>query len=152
MELRKLCAMVCMVLLIMVSFTSCMSAEKTLPAPHEAAVEEPPAETLRIDWNLTAQGLEVSIGERITLVLPPDGSASTIWGDGIYTDDSSIGTAAVHMGIISFASGGEVTIGIKDGLSSYEGSTRNGVTSTPYDEWGASFVFIDRNGKEILVP
>lgn len=171
MEMKRHVALVCMALVIVVFLTSCMTVEGTMSVPIEPVVEEPmvvaevpveepaleeevvlPVAKPKIDWMLSAQGLEVSIGERITLVLPPDGAPSAIWGDGMYTDDSSIGTAAVHMGLLAFETGGEVTIEIRDGLDSYAGSTRNGVTSTPYAEWGGSFVFLDRNGNEITAP
>ncbi|NCC14329.1 MAG: hypothetical protein EOM32_13270, partial [Spirochaetia bacterium] len=88
-------------------------------------------------------------GERVSLTLPPDGSARTIWGTGVYTDDSSIGTAAVHMGLITFAQGGKVTIEIRAGYVSYEGSLLNGVSSDAYGAWDASFVFIDAKGNVV---
>ena len=50
--------------------------------------------------------------------------------------------AAVHAGLISVQSGGIVTIKIRPGRSAYQGSIRNGVTSSSYGSWGASFVFV----------
>ena len=65
-----------------------------------------------------------------------------MWGTDVYTDDSSICTAAVSAGLITFQAGGSVTIEIRQGQSSYAGSTRNGVTSKGYGSWNGSFVFV----------
>jgi hypothetical protein len=64
-----------------------------------------------------------------------------VWGDGIYTDDSSVCTAAVHAGLITVAEGGRVVIEISAGLDAYEGATANGVTTLPYASWPGSFGF-----------
>jgi len=105
----------------------------------------------KVDWLLTAEGLEASVGQRVTLKLPSNGQVSSVWGTGVYTNDSSIGSAAVHMGLLTFEKSGEVTIEIRKGQASYEGSIRNGVSSTPYGEWGESFVFINQYGIEIQI-
>ena len=62
-----------------------------------------------------------------------------LWGDGTYTDDSSVCTAGVHAGTISLAAGGTVTIQMVAGLSSYTSAARNGITSRPYGAWGGAF-------------
>ncbi len=62
-----------------------------------------------------------------------------VWGTDIYTDDSKICRAAVHAGVISF-DGGNIRVSGYQGLSYYQGSTRNGVTSQSYDAWVWSFV------------
>lgn len=64
----------------------------------------------------------------------------TVWGIGVYTADSSICRAAVHAGVIT-AAGGTVTIDSRPGRTSYEGRTRNGVTSKAYGKWPRSFAF-----------
>ena len=51
----------------------------------------------------------------------------------------------MHAGLITFAAGGTVKIQILPGESSYEGSSRNGVVSQDFGEWGASFKFVDAN-------
>ncbi|CAI9583953.1 unnamed protein product, partial [Staurois parvus] len=61
------------------------------------------------------------------------------WGTDVYTDDSSICRAAIHVGILD-NNVGLVTVEKKPGLSSYTGSTRNGVTTTSYGSWSGSFV------------
>ena len=157
MEFRKQLAVFFMVLIILIFSTSCMLLEESLMTPYPeisqtdvpVQSETPFVEGPKVDWLLTAQGLGATVGDRITLRLPPNGSASRVWGTGLYTADSSIGTAAVHMGLITFASGGEVTIEIQEGHSSYVGSIRNDVESTSYGVWGLSFAFIDRDGRII---
>jgi LCCL domain/Cohesin domain len=82
-------------------------------------------------------------GERFSFTCPPGGTISSrLWGTDLYTDDSSICTAAVHAGLITTARGGTVTIEIRPGASSYTGSPRNGVTSASWGSWDGSFVFI----------
>jgi len=65
-----------------------------------------------------------------------------VWGSGTYTDDSSIGTAAVHAGLLKVGEVGFVTILIDKGRESYTGSTVNGVPSRDYRSWPRSFVFV----------
>jgi hypothetical protein len=64
-----------------------------------------------------------------------------VWGTGIYTDDSSICSAAAHAGLITARSGGQVTIKIRPGAKSYNGANRNGVSSQRYGSWKGSFIF-----------
>jgi len=68
--------------------------------------------------------------------------AGAVWGTDVYTDDSSVCTSAVHAGLITLASGGSVTIEMRPGQTSYEGSTRNGIISSPYGSWGGSYVLL----------
>jgi len=93
-------------------------------------------------WSTTATDRRARSGEQFTYTCPGNGSPSTVWGTDIYTDDSSICTAAVHAGLISFASGGTVTIAIRPGRDSFTGSTRNGVATGSWGAWGGSFVFV----------
>lgn len=68
-----------------------------------------------------------------------------VWGTRIYTDDSQICRAALHAGVIGNR-GGVVTLDMRRGRSSYEGSRRNGVRSSDYGRWQGSYVFVDRGG------
>ena len=82
------------------------------------------------------------------------GSTSNgIWGTGIYTDDSSLTTAAVHAGILSDGQTGVVKVTILPGQNSYPGSTANGVTSGSYGEYAASYsVAVDDGGDNPVLP
>ena len=59
-----------------------------------------------VDWGTNATGVRGSNGERFSFACPAGGAAGRIWGTDIYTDDSSICTAAVHAGVITLAGAG----------------------------------------------
>ena len=75
------------------------------------------------------------------IVGTPNGS---VWGNDIYTDDSIIATAAVHAGVVKVGEKATVTIRILPGLDRYEGTERNGVTSSSYMSWHSSYEFVTR--------
>ena len=93
-------------------------------------------------WNADARPYRGHIGKRLRYSCPAAGTFKTVWGSGVYTDDSSVCTAAVHAGRISRASGGAVMILIRAGRSSYASSSSHGVTTKPYGSWPGSFVFV----------
>jgi type II secretory pathway pseudopilin PulG len=69
-------------------------------------------------------------------------ASGTVWGTDIYTDDSNISKAVVHAGILANGETGVVNIRVLAGLSSYAGTTRNGVTTVNYGNWPGSYEFI----------
>ena len=88
-----------------------------------------------IDWDANVTHLRGLDGEQYTFTCPPDGSPYSIWGTDVYTDDSSVCTAAVHVGLITLTSGGVVTVEIRPGEASYAASDWNGVSSSSYGSW-----------------
>jgi hypothetical protein len=102
--------------------------------------------TMMATWATQADFLRGQNGQKFTLTCPPNGSLGRLWGTDLYTDDSSICTAAVHAGLIGTANGGSVSIEIRPGASSYKGSSRNGVTSIGYGGYSGSFVFVGGQG------
>lgn len=74
-----------------------------------------------------------------------------VWGDEVYTDDSSVGTAAVHAGLLKSGQVGTVKVMMLPGQSSYAASQKNGITSMSYLSWERSFRFI-RDDKVIINP
>jgi hypothetical protein len=94
-------------------------------------------------WDQTATEHRGENGERFTIDCPPDGTEHAIWGVETYTDDSSICTAAVHVGLITFDEGGEVEYEIAPGLDEYESGIGNDVTSLRYPQYAGSFIFPD---------
>ena len=56
----------------------------------------------------------------------------TVWGDGIYTDDSNIAKAAVLEGKCKIGENREVCIKIIEGKSSYGSCTKNGISTSSY--------------------
>ena len=93
-------------------------------------------------WARGAVAYRGEIGQRHHYDCPPGGSPSPIWGTGLYTDDSSVCTAAVHAGLISFEQGGTVTIKIRPGSEDYRSSVQNHVVSGAWGISSGSFVFV----------
>jgi LCCL domain len=91
-----------------------------------------------ITWSKNATSYRGRSGP-IVVTCPAEGRAGQVWGTDTYTDDSSICTAAVHAGVITFADGGTLTLQARPGLTVYRGSRRNGVTTMEYAEWEGSF-------------
>jgi hypothetical protein len=101
-------------------------------------------------WEANATSLNGGSGQTFTLACSPGGTAHSVWGSDIYTSDSSICTAAVHSGLITFQQGGTVTIEMRPGRPVYGSSERNGVTSSAYGAWQSSFVFKTPNSDAVV--
>jgi len=109
-----------------------------------AGTPQPSVDTSVIDaWRANATPHRGMDGEQFEYECPAGGEPDTVWGTDVYTDDSSVCTAAVHVGLITLEEGGTVTIEIRPGEDSYESSERNGIESSPYPAWGGSFVVVD---------
>jgi hypothetical protein len=75
-----------------------------------------------------------------TVTVPVVGAATgTVWGSDIYTDDSSLGAAAVHAGLLQPGEFGFVRVTLLGGQDHYPAVSRNGVASQEYGEWQGSF-------------
>lgn len=118
------------------SFQFVGSARPLPPRPMRTA-----SGTATIPWNKTARHLRTQVGRRFTFKCPPSGRLYTVWGSAIYTDDSSICSAAVHAGYIGVIRGGTVTLEMQSGQSAYQGSQRNGVKTASWRNWSGSFIF-----------
>ncbi|XP_076810446.1 cysteine-rich secretory protein LCCL domain-containing 2-like [Clavelina lepadiformis] len=73
----------------------------------------------------------------------PKGCASRtygVWGNGVYTRDSSICRAAIHDGHIT-DEGGEVIVYKQPGQRSYVGVERNSIRSISFGYWRGAFSF-----------
>jgi hypothetical protein len=92
----------------------------------------------QVDWSTTGVGIDV-VSEPLTLICPPEGDARRVWGTGTYTEDSSICTAAVHAGRISFKAGGTVTVEPTGPQEVFSPSERFGVTTLSWKTWPVSF-------------
>jgi hypothetical protein len=91
-------------------------------------------------WEATASSL-TDAEKTFTQTCSPGGTAHSVWGSDIYTADSSICTAAVHAGLITYERGGTVTIELRPGRPVYGASERNGVTTGAFGDYRRSFVF-----------
>lgn len=78
-------------------------------------------------------------GDSMTGICPAGCDPTIIWGTDVYTNDSSLCTAAAHAGVITLAEGGPITIIREPGRDEYPASTQNGITSEPWGSWGGSF-------------
>jgi hypothetical protein len=94
-------------------------------------------------WGQTASQNRGKDGQRFTVDCPPGGTPRGIWGVETYTDDSSICTAAVHVGLITLDDGGEVAYEIGPGLEEYASATGGGILSSRYTAYPGSFTFPD---------
>lgn len=108
-------------------------------------VEGPPRQILTdiktIDANEIADYIE-RVGSVFNINIRGSLNGS-VWGDGIYTIDSDVATAAVHAGIVKPWETKTVKITILPGKDSYAGTIKNGVESYEYGEWPGSFEFTD---------
>ena len=66
-------------------------------------------------------------------------NTGTVWGTGVYTDDSSLATAAVHAGIVKVGQKAVVKVTILPGEQQYTGSDRNGIISIDWRDWLGSY-------------
>ena len=69
-------------------------------------------------------------------------AGGSVWGTGVYTDDSQISAAAVHAGVLAVNETGVVSVVIRPGENSYAGSQRNGVSSMNFGNWSGSYSFV----------
>ncbi len=93
-------------------------------------------------WSRGAVVHRGDIGQKFSYDCPPNGTPSLIWGTGLYTDDSSVCTAAVHAGLITFEQGGIVTIKVRPSDKEYQGSVQNHVVSGSWAIASGSYVFV----------
>jgi hypothetical protein len=124
------------------------------PAPPTVVdVPRPPA-AIEIACATTARGTElreIAIGTSVAITCPAGcGSGAAVWGSDVYTDDSSICTAAGHAGVVDLARGGAAILTVLAGESSYPGTTRNGVTTRNWGSWGRSFAFETRSTSPVV--
>jgi LCCL domain len=63
-----------------------------------------------------------------------------IWGTDVYTSDTNLGTACVHMGLLKVGETGAVKVAIVESIPLFHGSSRNGITSQSWQTgWGGAF-------------
>jgi hypothetical protein len=66
-------------------------------------------------------------------------NSGPVWGSDVYSDDSSLSTAAVHAGVLKDGESGSVKVTVLEGKPAYEGSNRSGITTQAYGPWSRSF-------------
>lgn len=108
--------------------------------PNTEAVVREAEDQIPVMWNTSAGMVSFVPGKTLKFKCPPGGKESSVWGTDVYTSDSSICNAAVHAGKLTIEGGGPVTIELRPGQESYQGSTRNGIKTNDYSKYGQSFV------------
>jgi hypothetical protein len=114
------------------------------PAPGLVAVpvaQTPQGPNQPDPWAKTARELRGQLEQAHTMHCPPGDTLHNVWGTDVYTDDSSICSAAVHAGRISLTRGGTVEFFMHGPVPLFRGSAQNGVTSSNYGRFDGSFVF-----------
>jgi hypothetical protein len=118
-------------------------------APHVGYAQSAKSKTksratapVTITWSSNVVAQRGQTGWTGLFACPAGGTAGSVWGDGIYTDDSSVCTAAVHAGVFTLATGGTVRVAVQSGEPAYKGATRHGVASRTYGKWAGSFVVV----------
>ena len=90
--------------------------------------------------NMTAYRGKFGIIYQITVTGSTRGGS--VWGTDTYTDDSYIPMAAVHAGLTSNEQTTNVFIEMMNAQSSYSGTSRNGVQTHNYGNWGGTYKFV----------
>jgi hypothetical protein len=67
------------------------------------------------------------------------GIEGQLWGTDIYTGDSSLAMAAVHAGALKAGESGIVKVTVVQPPADYQGSVRNGVTSSDFGRYGIAY-------------
>lgn len=113
-----------------------------------APAKDDAGDAVEIAWDKDASQYRGRNGESFRFHCPPGGTANDdVWGADVYTDDSSICTAAVHAGEITASGGGGVTLRIEPGRDTYASSLRNGILTIGYGRWKGGFSFSKGAGK-----
>ena len=62
-----------------------------------------------------------------------------LWGTDVYTGDSALGVAAVHVGLVKIEEVAVIKAIVVAPLSQYQGSARHGVTSHDFGRFGTAY-------------
>lgn len=101
-----------------------------------------PAPPVGWAWHDSPIARRDAVGQTFDFVCPADGGLGYLAGTDVYTDDSSVCTAAVHAGWITREAGGIVRVLVRPGQPAYDGSLRNGILSESYGAWAGSFTVV----------
>jgi len=62
-----------------------------------------------------------------------------VWGTDVYTGDSMLAPAAVHAGVVKDGESVIIKVTVMQPLAQYQGSVRNGVTSSDFGRYGIAY-------------
>ena len=100
------------------------------------------AEMIEADWSWSAKDFKNRLGQDFAYICPPKGEIHRIYGTDKYTVDSSVCSAAAHMGLITPLSGGTVVIRIAGNKVGFKSSNKHGIQSRQYNRQHLSFIFL----------
>jgi len=108
--------------------------------PVVAAQPQPVApQVIEAGCSFNATQIRDAAGSAHVVSCPPGcANQGGLWGTDVYTGDSGICRAAIHSGLIS-PNGGSVVVVLEVGRPAYRGTTRNGIQSSDYGNYGSSF-------------
>lgn len=86
----------------------------------------------------TLQGYQNQIGQTFYFKVT-GGVNGSVWGTDMYTTDSTLAAAAVHVGALKQGEAGIVKVTIVASPPSFQGSTRNGVTTGSWGVFDAAY-------------
>jgi hypothetical protein len=69
------------------------------------------------------------------------GGSGAVWGTDVYTLDSTLSVAAVHAGVLRSGQSGIIRVTIVGPQNAFEGSVRNGITTSGWGQFPGGFKF-----------
>jgi hypothetical protein len=95
--------------------------------------------------NLTS--FESQQGKVLAFAVTGMAAGGSVWGTDVYTTDSRLAMAAVHAGVIKIGETGVVRVKVIPSLPAFAGSSRHGITTSPYGPYRAAYQFV-KGGEE----
>ena len=87
------------------------------------------------------ENFQGQVGQKLAFRVTGAANAANgaLWGQDIYTTDSSLALAAVHAGVLKPGQVGVVKVAILGPQNAFQGSTRNGVASNAFGNYPGSY-------------
>jgi LCCL domain-containing protein len=95
--------------------------------------------------NLTS--FESQQGKVLAFTVTGMAAGGSVWGTDVYTTDSRLAMAAVHAGLLKVGETGVVRLKVIPAPPSFAGSSRHGITTSPYGPYRAAYQFV-KGGEE----
>ena len=115
------------------------SVERALPELAAAAAAPPVTQPVPMNDPGNMSNYKTCLGQSFYISLVAT-TTEGVWGTDLYSDDSSVATAAVHAGVLQAGEAGVVKVTMRPGLPFYQGSTRHGVTSGYWQNNNGAYV------------
>jgi len=96
--------------------------------------------------NLTS--FESQQGKVLAFTVTGMAAGGSVWGTDVYTTDSRLAIAAVHAGVVKVGESGVVRLKIVASPPSFAGSSRHGITTSPYGIYRAAYQILKGDAEE----